>query len=153
MHGDRSKELIWTPTSEQQFRKLLHFACRRSQLPAETQLLYRCCFSAPFHCKAPVERGEVRALSQPDPRLSLVLALSNCSNGFEDLLPPSCMPLAPSRGVLAWPHLATLRACQTCSHVGDSTGTWRLSLSQHMGCWGHLHNFLSLHSYVVYNEQ
>jgi len=103
MHGGRSKELIWTPTSEQQFRKILHFACRRLRLPSETQLAYRCCFSTLFHCKAPKEKGEVRMFSQPDPWLGSALAISSCGNGSEDLLPPSCTSLALSRGVLAWP--------------------------------------------------
>lgn len=55
---DWSKESIRTPTSEQQFRKLhLHFACCRSQLPAETQLLYRCCFSSPVSLQGSDGKG------------------------------------------------------------------------------------------------
>lgn len=112
-----------TPISEQQFRKLHHSPCRRSQLPAETQLLCRCCFSAPFHCKAPVAKGEIRALSQRDAWLSSALALGSCRGGFEDLLPHSCTSLALSRGVLSWPRcLATFGTCRACSRVGDITG-------------------------------
>lgn len=128
---DWSKELIWTPTSEQQFRKLhLHFACRRSQL----QLRHSCCTGAasppPCHCKAPMEKGKVRAFSHPDPRLSSVLAFSSCSNGFEDRLPVSCSSLALSREVLSWPwYVATLSACLL--QWETPPGTWGWSLSQH----------------------
>lgn len=70
---DWSKELIWTPTSEQQFRKLhLHFSSRRSQLPAETQLLYRCCLSSPVPLQGSDGKGQSKSFLTPrsPPRLS-----------------------------------------------------------------------------------